>query len=114
VPPPDGVVEIPLTALAEDGRLSFVFVQPTKGVYEYTMRRVQVVQRFEETAYVRSELTPEEVSLNEADQKQDIPLPPRQPLRPGELVLAAGVLELRAALDDMMSNVTKPPAPRST
>jgi hypothetical protein len=71
------------------------------------MRRVQVVSRFEETAYVRSELTPEDQKLNEADEKLVPPLPPRQPLRADELVLAAGVLELRAALEDLMSKVPR-------
>jgi cobalt-zinc-cadmium efflux system membrane fusion protein len=101
MPPPPDVVEIPLTALAEDGRLSFVFVQPDPTKYEYTMRRVQVVARFEETAYVRSELTTEERDQNTADLRQN--LPPREPLTAGQRVLAAGVLELRSALDDMMS-----------
>jgi cobalt-zinc-cadmium efflux system membrane fusion protein len=107
MPAPPNVVEVPLTALAEDGRLSFVFVQPVRGTFEYTMRRVQVVSRFEETAYVRSELTPEDQKLNEADEKLVPPLPPRQELRAGELVLGSGVLELRAALEDLMSKVPR-------
>src|SRR5262249_46378550 len=46
LPPPPDVVEVPLTALAEDGRQSFVFVQPDPAQPRYTMRRVQVTHRF--------------------------------------------------------------------
>jgi cobalt-zinc-cadmium efflux system membrane fusion protein len=104
MPPPSNVVEIPLTALAEDGRQSFVFVQPDPGKHEYTMRRVQVVNRYDKTAYVRSELKPDE-QLTPEEAKQG--LMPRQPLKPGERVLTSGVLELRAALEDMMSKSGK-------
>ena len=69
MPPMEGIVEIPLSALAEDGRLSFVFVQTDPDKFEYKMRRVQVVRRFEETAYVRSELTAEDRKLN-AEEEQ--------------------------------------------
>jgi cobalt-zinc-cadmium efflux system membrane fusion protein len=100
--PPDDVVEVPLTALAEDGKQSFVFVQPDPDRPRYTMRRVQVSHRFETTAYVRSrleeDLTPREVGRG---------LSALQPLRPGERILTSGVLELRAALEDRESNARK-------
>jgi len=98
--PPD-IVEIPMDALAEDGRQSFVFVLTDARKHEYTMRRVQVVRRFENTAYVRSELTPEEKKLNLQDDKKH--WPPREPLRPGDQILTTGVLELRAAQEDLAS-----------
>ena len=47
LPPPPDVVEVPLTALAEDGKQSFVFVQPDPAQPRYTMRRVQVTHRFQ-------------------------------------------------------------------
>jgi cobalt-zinc-cadmium efflux system membrane fusion protein len=101
MPPPRDVVEVPLTALAEDGRQSFVFVKPDPAKHNYTMRRVMVTRRFENTAYVRSRLTSEEASLtsDEAARKMQ----PRQPLRPGEHILTSGVLELRSALEDKLS-----------
>jgi cobalt-zinc-cadmium efflux system membrane fusion protein len=99
--PPQGVVEVPLTALAEDGRQSFVFVQLDPGRPQYTMRRVQVTQRFDKTAYVRSELKPEEQKLTPEETK--LGLYPREPLRPGDRYLPTGALELRAALEDRES-----------
>jgi cobalt-zinc-cadmium efflux system membrane fusion protein len=103
-PPPD-VVEVPLTALAEDGKQSFVFVQPDPAKPHYTMRRVQVTLRFEKTAFVRSNLKPEEERLTPEETAQG--LQPRQPLKPGEQVLTSGVLELRAALEDRESKAKK-------
>jgi cobalt-zinc-cadmium efflux system membrane fusion protein len=101
VPPPDDVVEVPLTALAEDGRQSFVFVQPDPAQHEYTMRRVKVGLRFEKVAFVYSRLKPEEEKLTPEEVKQG--LQPLQPLKAGERILTTGVLELRAALEDKMS-----------
>jgi cobalt-zinc-cadmium efflux system membrane fusion protein len=101
MPPPPDVVEVPLTALAEDGKQSFVFVQPDPTKHNYTMRRVKVVLRFETVAFVRSQLKPEEEKLTPEEVKQG--LQPLQPLKPGERILTTGVLELRAALEDKMS-----------
>jgi membrane fusion protein, heavy metal efflux system len=105
LPPPLDVVEVPLTALAEDGKQSFVFVQPNPGQQRYTMRRVQVTHRFENTAFVRSRLTPAEQRLSPAEAAQG--LQPREPLRPGERFISSGVLELRAALEDKESKADK-------
>ena len=59
--PPKNVVEVPIGALVEDGKDSIVFVQNDPKEPIYTMRRVQVTNRFEHTAYVRSvPLTKEE------------------------------------------------------
>jgi cobalt-zinc-cadmium efflux system membrane fusion protein len=99
---PADVVEVPLTALAEDGRQSFVFVQAAPDKHEYTMRRVQVVQRFDDKAYVRSKLTDEERKPL-TKEEQALGLMPRQPLEPGDAILTSGVLELRAALEDLAS-----------
>jgi cobalt-zinc-cadmium efflux system membrane fusion protein len=99
-PPPD-VVEVPLTALVDDGRLSFVFVQPDPAKAQFTLRRVVVTHRFEKTAFVRSELTPEEKQRTPDEVKRGIPA--AEPLRPGERYLTTGALELRAALDDLLS-----------
>jgi cobalt-zinc-cadmium efflux system membrane fusion protein len=98
LPPPPDVVEVPLTALAEDGRQSFVFVQPDAARPRYTMRRVQVTHRFEHVAFVRSRLTEAEQRLTPEEAAQG--LQPRQPLKPGERFITSGVLELRAALED--------------
>jgi len=103
LPPPPDVVEVPLTGLVEDGRQSFVFVQPDPGKLEYTLRRVKVTHRFDQVAFVRSKLTPEEQKLTpDEEAKGYLPL---QPLKPGERYLAAGVLELRSALEDKLSKL---------
>jgi cobalt-zinc-cadmium efflux system membrane fusion protein len=105
LPPPPDVVEVPLTALAEDGKQSFVFVQPDPDQPRYTMRRVKVTHRFEKTAFVRSKFGPREVRLTPQEEAQG--MQPLQPLKPGERIIASGVLELRAALDDKESKADK-------
>ena len=52
--PPKNVVEVPIGAVVEDGKDSIVFVQTDPKKPIYTMRRVQVTNRFDRTAYVRS------------------------------------------------------------
>ena len=52
--PPKNVVEVPISAVVEDGKDSIVFVQTDPEKPVYTMRRVQVTNRFDRTAYVRS------------------------------------------------------------
>ena len=88
--PPKGVVEVPIGALVEDGKDSIVFVQADPQEPVYTLRRVEVTNRFDATAYVRS--VP---SSNKDDE--------REPLKPGERVATAGVLELKAALESKIS-----------
>jgi cobalt-zinc-cadmium efflux system membrane fusion protein len=107
LPPPPDVVEVPLTALAEDAKQSFIFIQPDPAKPRYTMRRVQVTHRFEDTAFVKSRLTPAEQTLTSDERAQG--LQPRQPLKPGERFVASGVLELRAALEDKESKADKKP-----
>jgi cobalt-zinc-cadmium efflux system membrane fusion protein len=105
LPAPPDVVEVPLRALAEDGKQTFVFVQPDPAQPIYTMRRVQVTHRFENTAFVRSRLSPGEQKLSPEEAAQG--MQPRAPLKPGERVLTSGVLELRSALEDMESKADK-------
>jgi cobalt-zinc-cadmium efflux system membrane fusion protein len=100
LPAPPDVVEVPLTALAEDGKQSFVFVQPDPQRPYFTLRRVQVAQRFDSLAYVRSRLSPEEERLTADEEAQG--MQPRRPLRPGDRILTSGALELRAALEDKL------------
>lgn len=96
VPLPSNVVEIPLEALVDDGKQSLVFVQTDAEKHRYTMRRVLVTQRFDKMAFVRSSPIPPEEQLTPAEAEQG--LLPRQPLHKDEVVLASGVLELKAAL----------------
>ena len=101
--PPD-VVEIPVNAVADDGKQSVVFVQadPRKpGQYE--MRRVEITKRYDRTVFVRSKFEDgkDEQALSPED--KDAGLLPRHTLKPGELLITAGVLELKKELEDRMS-----------
>lgn len=93
LPPPGDVVEVPISALVEDGKDSIVFVQPDAKEPIYTMRRVEVTSRFDRTAYVRS--TPAG--------KDDEKAAGTEPLKPGERVITAGALELKTALENKQS-----------
>ena len=94
--PPKDVVEVPIGAIVEDGNESVVFVQPDAKQPVFTLRRVEVTNRFDHTAYVRSG----PLSNNElADGKQSA----KELLREGERVLTAGVLELKTVLADKQS-----------
>jgi cobalt-zinc-cadmium efflux system membrane fusion protein len=105
LPPPEDVVEIPMNAIVDDGKQCVVFVQASGGTPEkprYTMRRVEVTHRFENTAFVKRKLRAREQELS--DQDKDDGLLPRRPLLPGDRVLLAGVLELKKELEDRQGN----------
>jgi cobalt-zinc-cadmium efflux system membrane fusion protein len=89
VPPPPAVVAVPVAALDETGGDSFVFVQPDPQELRYVLRRVLVVERFRNVVYIRNPLT-------RADRERGL-----QTVEPREWVITAGVVELRAALDDL-------------
>jgi cobalt-zinc-cadmium efflux system membrane fusion protein len=105
LPPPQHVVEVPLTALAEDGKQSFVFVQPDPAKQRYTMRRVKVTHRFEKTAFVSSRISKQEAKLTDQEKRQEFQT--LEPLKPGDRYLPSGVLELRDALQDKESKAEK-------
>jgi cobalt-zinc-cadmium efflux system membrane fusion protein len=100
VPPPDYVVTIPIEAIVEDVRgQTLVFVQK-KDVPEriYSLRRVKVLQRFDKFAYVASELAEKQKPLSAEDKA--LGYLPLQPLKVGDRVLTAGVLELKKEMED--------------
>jgi cobalt-zinc-cadmium efflux system membrane fusion protein len=101
IPPPDDVVEIPTDALVEDGLQSLVFVQPDPAVHQFTMRRVEVTHRFEHTVFVRSSVIPDEERLTPREAEEG--LLPKEALRVGERVLVSGVVELKAAVQELES-----------
>jgi RNA polymerase sigma factor (sigma-70 family) len=88
-PLPVAEVVLPSSALVEEGRQSFVFIQTDAKKFLYEQRRVLVVRRGKDAVHVRARLTPEE-------DRQGF-----QTVRPGEHVVTAGVLELKAILDDL-------------
>ncbi len=101
LPPPEDVVEVPMSAIVDDGRQCIVFVQTDPDRPRYTMRRVEITHRFDKTAFVRSKLTEKEMELTPEEKDQE--LLPRRPLRPGERLLTTGVLELKRELEDRES-----------
>jgi cobalt-zinc-cadmium efflux system membrane fusion protein len=96
VPPPGGVVEVPLGAVVQAGRYSIVFVQPDPDRPRYVPRRVQVTHRFDKTAFVRATPIAQDDRLTAAEGEQG--LQPVEPLRPGERVAKNAALRLQAAL----------------
>jgi cobalt-zinc-cadmium efflux system membrane fusion protein len=108
VPAPPDVVAVPAQALVEDGETSVLFVQVDPNKHEYVMKQVAVIERFNGGegngkpaggtrlwAYVRSKL----------DKKQkDAGL---QELKPGEMVVVGGAIELKAALEEVQARARR-------
>jgi cobalt-zinc-cadmium efflux system membrane fusion protein len=94
-------VEVPSDAVVEDGQQAIVFAETDRDKHEYTMRRVELLQRFDTTVFVRSKPFPkkEQRTAEEAE----MGMLPREPLRAGERVIRSGVGELKAALIDLES-----------
>ncbi len=107
IPPPPGVVEIPMNALVDDGKQSLVFVQTDPTKPQYTMRRVQITHRFDKTAFVRSTPIPKNEQLTAKEEEEG--LLPKEPLLPGDRVLPTGALELKLALLTLESQSKKEP-----
>jgi cobalt-zinc-cadmium efflux system membrane fusion protein len=102
LPPPEDVVEVPVSAVVDDGRQCVVFVQPDPAKPHYVLRRVEVTHRFDKKVFVRSRFDEkEEARLKQ--EKKDLDLLPVQPLHENERVLTAGVLELKKELEDRES-----------
>jgi cobalt-zinc-cadmium efflux system membrane fusion protein len=105
--PPENVVEVPMGALVEDGKDSIVFVQDKEDKSVFTMRRVEVTNRFDRTAYVRSVPASKKVDDRAAGEAGQ-PSPPTEALHEKELVLTSGALELKTALENKRSEAVKP------
>jgi len=100
IPPPDDAVEIPADALVDDGKQSLVFVLSDPAEHRFTMRRVQVVERFNRTVFVRKSPIPKEEQLTA--QEADQGLLPKEALQPGERVLTRGVVERYRVVQDLL------------
>jgi len=88
---PPNVVALPNSALEEDGSESVIFVQPDPSKPRYVLRRVSVAMRLRDIVYVRSALT-------ESNRNKGL-----QTVQPGEYVVTEGVLELKAALENLQA-----------
>jgi cobalt-zinc-cadmium efflux system membrane fusion protein len=95
LPPDASEVEIPTSALIENGANSVVLVQPDPGSFTYTLRKVAVVRRTADIVCLRTHLTPEEQARG------------LRALRPGDRVVTVGVLELTAAYREQVDSGRK-------
>jgi cobalt-zinc-cadmium efflux system membrane fusion protein len=101
MPPDADSVDLPTAALNEVDGQSLVFVQPDRGKAEYALRRVAVVRRFKEVVFVRTKLTEDERKTSEDEVKLG-----RRPIRqllPGERVLTGGIVQMTAALENLLT-----------
>jgi cobalt-zinc-cadmium efflux system membrane fusion protein len=96
VPLEAGLVEVPTAALNEEKGQSVVFVQRDADKLEFTLRAVDVVYRFKDVVYVRTE----------PSREQDERVPgglPVQGLKAGDRVVTESVVELTKALRDLLA-----------
>jgi cobalt-zinc-cadmium efflux system membrane fusion protein len=91
LPSADEVV-VPASAVVEDGRQSIIFVQPNPEEACYSMRQVSVAWRGQNEVYLRSRIGAEDAARGQ------------QAVRPGEQVVAAAVIQLRSALEDLTAS----------
>lgn len=87
LPPPRDEVVVLKTALVPQASASAVFVQPDASVPEYVCRKVPVIRRVRELAYLRATPTPEEEANGLAA------------VKPGERVVSLGAVELAGLLE---------------
>ena len=98
LPSPADWVQIPASALVEDGEKAFVFIQLDPQKLEYTQRQVAIARHYQDVAYVRSQLAADEPKQNANGQGTG-----PQSLLPGQRVVVSGVVELQAALEDLQT-----------
>lgn len=104
LPPLPDTVEVPTDAINLVESQSLVLVRPRDGkANEFYLRRVAVAQTAGKTTLVRSKLTPDD----ERQAKEELAKGrrPLEPLQPGEVVLTRGVVELTAALEELIANL---------
>ena len=101
LPPPSDVVEVPTDAVVDDGQQAIVFVQTNAEKQYYTMRRVELVGRFDQTLFVRNK--PFTKTEERTAEEEELGMLPKRPLAPGEAILRTGVGELKTALLDKES-----------
>jgi membrane fusion protein, heavy metal efflux system len=88
IPAPPDVVSIPVGALDEDGATSHVLIQLDPDHHRYALRRVRVLQRFLDFAYVSSK-------LDDSDRAAGL-----SELKPGDLIITGGAVQLKPALEE--------------
>jgi membrane fusion protein, heavy metal efflux system len=105
LPPEPNTVEVPTEAINEIGGEALVFVQPNPKKDEFILHRVAIVQRFRDVTIVRTKLTQLEVDENARNAKLDNGKRTIETLQSGDLVITRGVVELTAALEDLLLKI---------
>ncbi len=99
LPAPKGEVVIPASAVVEEGAYQFVFLQPDAAKSEYVRRPIAVSRRDGNTVFVWTAPTA-------AQRRAEA-----QPLRAGERVVSAGIVQLAQAIRDLEAAASKAEAP---
>ena len=107
LPPEPDTLEVPSEAINEIGGEALVFVQPDPSKGEFFLRRVSILHRFKDFTTVRMKLTKADQEENQRNAKLENPKRTIEPLAVGDLVVTRGVVELTAALDDLLVKETK-------
>jgi multidrug efflux pump subunit AcrA (membrane-fusion protein) len=105
LPAPADVVELPASAIADDGKQAIVFLQI--GGDKYEMRRVMVVGRIEDRVLVRTKLSKKEAELTPEEKEEG--LLQKTTIQLGDKVLVSGLLELKKRLEDLESEKSDDP-----
>jgi len=96
---PMDLVELPITALNDDGPRSTIFVALESAGTLWERRAVSVARRSALTAWIRTEIPEKETSSLSNSQSATV----EKGLKPGELVLTGGVLELMQSLTNLLN-----------
>jgi membrane fusion protein, heavy metal efflux system len=96
LPPDSSTIEVPISALVEDGQERIVFVRTDTSEPTFAMRRVSVARRTGTKVFIRSEDSASAPHGEDAE-------PSKGPiLRVGDQVVTSGAVELRAALGGLL------------
>ena len=87
--PKENLVEVPATAVVDEGANSFVFVPQSGGLDRLERRPVSVIRRFADVVQLRSEPRPEDTVRGV------------KPLSVKDRVIVSGAVELNGALEDL-------------
>ena len=96
---PMDLVELPITALNDDGPRSTIFVALESAGTLWERRAVSVARRSALTAWIRTEVPEKETSSLSNSQSAAV----EKGLKPGELVLTGGVLELMQSQTNLLN-----------
>jgi cobalt-zinc-cadmium efflux system membrane fusion protein len=84
-------VAIPVTSLVDEDAITYIFVQPNPGQLAFTRRKVLMVRRRDDLAYIEGQPNDEQRGAG------------YQPLRVGERVVTSGGLELASELANLQA-----------